>query len=108
MRMMKGKILAKHLEEARRRKITGNWSVSQIEEYLAEYHGYYPITYITKGDLEDYEVDENTRFNVDKITSEMMSGLANKMGEAYTGCCYWDSIQYLGELLEFPTIKINQ
>lgn len=64
---------------------------SWLREHEGEITGYFPITYVSREDV------EGQGFDVSTVKDDDMKELAEKMGEAYTGNGYWEDLSIIAE-----------
>lgn len=62
-----------------------------LREHEGEITGYFPITYVSREDV------EQQGFDVSTVKDHDMRELAEKMGEAYTENGYWEDLSIIAE-----------
>lgn len=78
---------------------TSKLSQAQLEQALIDNYSYYPITYLSKEDLEEMG------FDTDKVNDETMKKIANKMTDIYLDNGFWEDMRLAAEQLGVPMKK---
>ena len=80
---------------------TSKLSQAQLEQALINNYGYYPITYLSKEDLEDMD------FDTDKVNDETMRKISGKMTDIYLDNGFWEDMRLAAEQLGVPQRDLN-
>lgn len=70
---------------------TSKLSQKQLEDALIENFGYYPITYLSKEDLEDED------FDVSDVDDTKMREISIKMADIYLDNGFWEDMRMSAE-----------
>jgi hypothetical protein len=76
---------------------TSKLSQAQLEQALIDNYEYYPITYLSKEDLEEMD------FDTDKISDETMKKISQKMTDIYLDNGFWEDMRLAAEQLGVPS-----
>jgi hypothetical protein len=85
------------VEDWMKKPNTSKLSQAQLEQALIDNYGYYPLTYLSKEDLEEMD------FDTDKVNDETMKKISGKMTDIYLDNGFWEDMRLATEQLGVPS-----